>query len=70
MPQAGERMGFRRAAGRGVEQLQVGGCVEQAALIELPLDLDQPAGQVAQQGDADRLVVDEAAAATTARSAP
>ncbi len=37
--------------------------IEQAALLELTLDLDQAVAEAAQQADRNRLVVDERAAA-------
>ena len=47
------------AAAVGVEQGAVAGPVQQAALLELSLDLDQRIAELAQQTDRDRLVVDE-----------
>ena len=44
--------------------------VEQAALLELPLDFDQAVAELAQQADARRLVVDKGAAAAVAAQQP
>ena len=44
--------------------------VEQAALLELALDLDQAVAELAQQADARRLVVDKGAAAAVGAEQP
>ena len=49
--------------GEGVEHVAVRRRVEQAALLALALDFDQAVAELAQQGDAGRLVVDKGAAA-------
>ena len=54
----------------GVQQAAVVRLVEQAALLELPLDFHQMVGQPAQQRDRDRLVVDVGAAAPVLRQHP
>ncbi len=45
--------------------------IQQTALVELALDLDQAVADLPQQADTDRLVVDEGAAAPVgAKAAP
>src|SRR5690606_26767080 len=60
------RLADRRELGgvppEGVEQRTVARRVEEAALLELALDLDQRVADLLQERDADRLVVDEGAA--------
>ena len=62
VPRGVERGKCRAVAGIGVERGAMIGGIEQAALRELRLDLDQPFACLAQQADAGRLVVDEGAA--------
>ena len=50
-------------AAKGVEQVAMGGRVDQRAFVVLAVDLDQRAADVAHQRDAGRLVVDEDAGA-------
>lgn len=70
----GIRTGHCRAvtakAGKGVEQIAVGGGIEQAVLIMLAVNLDQCLAQTAQEADADRLVIDEGAAAAVTPDYP
>ncbi len=59
-----------RVLGEGVEGHAVVGGIEQAALLELALDLDQAVAELAQQADACRLVVDKGPAAPVAAQQP
>jgi len=50
-------------AAETVQKCSVAAGGEQAALVILAMDFDKEGGDIAQQGDADRLIVDEGAAA-------
>ena len=56
--------------GEGVEDRPVVGGVQQAALLELSLDLDQAVAQLAHQANARRLVIDKGAAAPIGAQQP
>ena len=59
-----------RVVGKGVEDRAMVGRLEQPALLELALDLDQAVAELAQQPDTRRLVVDKGAAAPIGREQP
>ena len=67
---AASAAGVDRVLGEGVEDRAVVGRVEQAALLELALDLDEAVAELAQQPDARRLVVDKGAAAAVGADQP
>src|SRR5205807_4277184 len=63
MPGLGERVRGHAVLAESVEDNTVVGGIEQPALLELALDLDEAVAELAQQPDARRLVVDKGAAA-------
>ena len=63
LPGGGDLRGRRLQAAGGVEQVAMGPGIQEAALLEVAMDLDQALAQAAQQADRDRLVVHEGPAA-------
>src|SRR5205807_161862 len=70
VPGLRERVRGDAVLGEGVEDHAVVGGIEQPALLELALDLDQALAELAQQPDARRLVVDKGAAAPVGADQP
>src|SRR5205807_3695744 len=70
MPGLGERVRGHAVLAESVEDNTVVGGIEQPALLELALDLDQAVAELAQQPDTRRLVVDKGAAATVGCEQP
>src|SRR5579871_2996059 len=50
----------------GVEQPAMRGAVEQPAIVGLAVNLDEPVAEIAQEGNADRFIVQESAGASVA----
>jgi L-methionine (R)-S-oxide reductase len=63
LPSLGERRRGHVMLGKGVEDRAMVGRIEQSALLELTLDLDEAVTELAQQPDARRFVVDKGTAA-------
>jgi len=59
-----------RVAAEGVKCRAMGCRIDEPVLIELTLDLDEAVAELAEEADADRLVVDEGAAAPVRRQHP
>ena len=70
LPGLRERRRARRMLGEGVEDHAMVGGIEEPALLELALDLDEAVAELAQQSHARRLVVDKGAAAPVGREQP
>ena len=70
VPSLCERIRGHAVLGEGVEDHAVVGGIEQPALLELALDLDEAVAELAQQPDARRLVVDKGAAASVGPDQP
>ena len=70
VPGLRQRRGPDRMLGEGVEDHAMIGRIEQPALLELALDLDQAVAELAQQPDTRRRIVDKGAAAAVGREQP
>ena len=70
VPGLAHRRGCRHVPGESVEDRAMIGRVQEAALLELTLDLDQAVAELAQEADAGRLVIDKGAAAAVGAQQP
>ena len=67
VPSLRQRREVGRMLGEGVEDHAMIGRIEEPALLELTLDLDEAVAELAQQAHARRLVIDKGAAAAVGR---
>src|SRR5271166_4281125 len=70
VPGFGEPRVTERMLGESVEEHAMVGRIEQPALLELALDLDQAVAELAQQPDTRRRIVDKGTAAAVGREQP